>query len=135
RSLLLWFPEFDSVSFRVHDPAEFAVVVTFNTRIDVDAFAFQRGKQVFEILDLKIDHECFLARCEIISACRKRRPDSESLGLGIVQFAPVDHCAAIFVGCDAKMLAIPLAKFVSVVRLEENPADASDAFHTTRTSP
>src|SRR5437762_10877445 len=34
-----------------------------------------------------------------------------------------------------KMLAIPFTEFVRVVRLEENPADASDAFHTTRTSP
>src|SRR5439155_16701950 len=50
-------------------------------------------------------------------------------------FAPIEISAAVFVRFDAEMLPIPFAELVRVVRLEKNPADAGDTFHTTTTSP
>ena len=50
--ILLWLPEFDSVSFRIHDPAEFAVVAAFNPRINIDAFTLQLRQNFIQIFDL-----------------------------------------------------------------------------------
>jgi hypothetical protein len=127
---LLWrLPQFDPIAFRIHDPTKFAVVVSFDAWIDFNAFAFQLREQFIQILDLKIDHERFLARREVIRVARKGRPDSVPFALRIIQLAPFKDGTTVLLCLDSKALAIPVTKLFWVIRLKENSADAGDAFH------
>ena len=127
RSLQFWFPEFDPVPFRIHDPAKLAVIVTFYLGINIDTFAFQLCQDFIQILDLQVDQR-LCARREVIGACRKRRPDRVSLRVRIVCFSSFKYRAVILFTFDAKVQAIPIAQLFRIVCLREDSADSSNTF-------
>ena len=101
--VLLWFPEFDSVSFWIHNPGEFAVVVTFHPGIDLDALTLQLRQEFIQILDLQVDHERLCARREVIGVIRKWRPDGVSLRVWIVRFSPFEYRTVLLFTFDTEV--------------------------------
>jgi hypothetical protein len=80
----------------------------------------------------KINHERLLARREIVAVGGKGRPDRVSLALGANgTLTLAERNAAIFLHLQPEIFAILRAKLFRINRLEENPADASDVFHTS----
>src|SRR6202011_3553599 len=75
------FPEFNAVSFRVHDPAEVTELRLFGFWIDIHAFAAELGEDGVKIVDAVVDHERLIAWFEIIGVRFERRPNDVRLSL------------------------------------------------------
>ena len=52
--LEFWFPEVDSISFRVHDLGKFPVVATFYLTINIDAFGFQLRQDFIQVFTCRL---------------------------------------------------------------------------------
>src|SRR4029450_815873 len=122
------FSEFDAVSFWIHDPAEFAVVVTFPLWVNIDPFALQLRQDFIQILDLQFDHERFLTRREVIGIGRKWSPDGASLRVWIVRFSPFEYRSAFLFTFDAKVNPVPTAQLIRIGCLKENSAYSGNTF-------
>ena len=125
------FPEFDAVTFGVHDPTEVSEIGRFCFRIDIDTFAAELSQERVEIVDAVIDHEWFVARFEVFRGRFERRPHNVRLtfwfkiGAGVL----LKSNNAPILDVEPEMLFVPGDQFLGIIRLEENSADADDAIH------
>src|SRR5580704_2897104 len=121
------FPQFDTISFGIGDPAELAVFVGLHLLVDIDALFAQGLQQRLEIIHTEVDHEAPVRRLEVLRAFREDRPDGEA---GVCEMIGVtEHCACFRRALDAEVLAIPLVKSFGILRAEEDAADAGYALH------
>src|SRR5688500_9790152 len=74
-----WFPELESVSFRIHHPAELAELRHVRLLIDVAAFATQHVEQGHEIGHAIVDHERRRTGIEVVGSARKDRPHRDGV--------------------------------------------------------
>src|SRR5262249_32869779 len=76
RLRLRWrLPQLDAVAFRVHDPAEAAVLALVDLCVDSCAGRPQRGEQRVQVVDAEVDHEGLVARLEILGVFLERCPE------------------------------------------------------------
>src|SRR5881296_2958063 len=125
------FPEFDSISLGVHDPAEAAVLQLLDLRVDLDALLTQRRHHGVQVFHPVVDHERGGVFSEVRRVRGKDRPDRVPDALPIFAASPGEQGNHPLDG-DAEMFAIPSAEGLRILRLEE---DAPDSRHPSSARP
>ena len=125
-------PKLDPVAFGIHRPAKVTKLRFLGPLVYGHSVASKLREQCIEIGYPKINHERLLARRKVIAVGGKGRPDRVSLALRPGRSLTLAKSnAAVFFHLQTEMFAIPCAKFFRILRLKENPTDASDVFHTS----
>src|SRR5262249_2289330 len=121
-------PQLDAIAFRIHHPAESAVL-RFLDLIDRDALGLERGEDRVEILDLVIDHERLRARVEVAGISIEDGPDRGAAFRGIVVSSPLKLQAAPRLDRESQVLLVPASKHFRVLCLEKYSANSRHAAH------
>src|SRR5919204_2826852 len=128
---LLWFPQFETVAFRIHGPAEAAGKIVRYFAVYLNSGLAKLLEHPVEVLHAVIDHERCLARLEILGVSGKERPNGDPNGFWTVHLAPLEHWGLAGSGAltqlDTQMLLIPLGQLARVISLEEDAAKPRDA--------
>src|SRR6188768_134439 len=124
-----WLPELPLVAFRVHHPAELAVLGVVRLLEHVATLRAQRLKQRRQVRHAVVDHERRLARRKLIAFRGADRPDRRALD-GIARvIGPRERGATPWLHIDAEMLPVPGRQGSRIPGLEEYSADTGDSLH------
>lgn len=121
--------KFDSVAFRVREPAEPPVVILFNPVADGNAFGTQRIQHFVQVVHAVVKHERLWAWLEVFGIVLENRPHREPGPARIICFPPREHDTRRVVPPYTQVLLIPAVQGFRIVCFEKHTAQTSDTLH------
>src|SRR5678815_4567195 len=124
-----WLPELHLVAFRIHHPAELAVLGVVRFLEYVAVLFAQDLEQRGQVQHAVVDHEARSARREVVSAGAADRPDCRAFRRVAGFVRPGERRAAPLLHVDAQVLLVPGDQRRGIPGFEEDAADARDSPH------